>query len=159
MRLLAGTALLLLLSACGEESVPVPTGDPSLSHFMPGQVWTYQTRPGEEASRLYICEVERYEKYGVIVHVYVDGLKIQNPHGATPEEQLIPVVGHMPYLESALTDSVIALEREGVETPPYLRGYQRWRKDFLAGKVPGGANAKSVSECLGAFATGLQGGR
>ena len=159
MRLLLGAALLLVLTSCGEEAVRPPQGDPGLSRFMPGQVWSYKTRPGEEASRLYVCEVEHYEKYGVIVHIYVEGLKIQNPHGTTAEERLIPVVGHMPFLERALDESVLTLEKEGVEIPPYHRGYARWRKDFLAGKVPGGANASPVAENLAAFAKGLQGGR
>ena len=146
--------LFLLVAACGKETRPAPVGDPGLSRFLPGQVWTYKTRPGEEDSRLYICKVERYEKYGVIVHVYVDGLMIRNPTAATAEERLTPVMTdvHMPLLESALDESVLSLEKEGVAIPSYRSGYDQWRKALLAGRVRGGAYASPVAEHIEALA-------
>ena len=44
--------------------------------FAPGQVWTYKTRPGEEASRIIVCRVETDPKLGEIVHIHVNGLQI-----------------------------------------------------------------------------------
>lgn len=47
------------------------------SKYEPGQVWSYHTRPGEEASRLTVLRVEPYGKPGdLAVHVRVDGVSV-----------------------------------------------------------------------------------
>src|SRR3546814_291166 len=47
--------------------------------FEEGQIWRYQTRPGEEASRLFIARIDRGLGTQSIYHIYVDGLKLKNP--------------------------------------------------------------------------------
>ncbi len=48
-----------------------------MSNFVAGQVWRYNTRPGEEASRVTILKVEPDERLGNIIHVAVHGVRIQ----------------------------------------------------------------------------------
>src|SRR3546814_10896491 len=47
--------------------------------FEEGQIWRYQTRPGEEASRLFIARIHRGLGTQSIYHIYVDGQKLKNP--------------------------------------------------------------------------------
>ena len=58
-----------------------------------GQVWSYATRPGEEASRIVICRVETDPKLGEMVHIHVRGLRFKNKHvpGGFSD-----TIGHMP---------------------------------------------------------------
>ena len=45
----------------------------SSPQFRVGQVWRYQTRPGEGASRVIIGRIERIEGIGKVVHVEAHG--------------------------------------------------------------------------------------
>ena len=53
---------------------------PTIADYAVGQVWEYKTRPGEEASRIYIAKIDENEKLGRIFHIYIDGLTIKNKH-------------------------------------------------------------------------------
>lgn len=48
--------------------------------FKAGQIWKYQTRRGEENSTLTILKVERYDTLGVVIHIAVNGVNINNPN-------------------------------------------------------------------------------
>jgi hypothetical protein len=48
--------------------------------YQTGQVWTYSTRKGEEASKLFIVHIDQHEKLGNIYHIFVDGLSVKNLH-------------------------------------------------------------------------------
>lgn len=89
--------------------------------FSPGQVWAYNTRPGEPASTLTILKVDRMDKLGIIVHARVDGLQAHNPRG-----ELVPTVEHMPFTRDAMLHSVVKLLRTNA-TPQTMEGYENWR--------------------------------
>lgn len=100
--------------------------------FAAGQVWTYNTRPGEDASRIIVCRVESDPKLGEIVHIHVNGLRFKNKHAPDGYSDRI---GHMPYSGKALRDSVVALESTGAALPMFEDGYQQWRSAFDNGKA------------------------
>jgi len=91
------------------------------SQFKPGQVWTYQNRPGESSSTLTILQIDRSEKLGIIVHIRVDGLQVHNPKG-----DLVPSIEHMPFSRDAMIRSAVRLLRTKGSIPT-LEGYENWR--------------------------------
>lgn len=44
-----------------------------------GQIWEYNTRSGEENSRIIILKVEQSNKGEIIVHIAVNNTNIKNP--------------------------------------------------------------------------------
>lgn len=98
-----------------------------MGKYKPGQVWTYETREGEEASRLTVVKVEENEEFGCIVHVYISDIAIQcegAPGG------VVKNIHHAPYAEDALDDSVIELESQGAKLPDFQAGYKEWKAAF-----------------------------
>jgi hypothetical protein len=110
------------------------------SKFKPGQVWTYHSRPGESASTVTILQVDRMEKIGVVIHVRVDGLRMQNPR-----HELVPSIEHMPFTRDAILLSVIDVQRT-VAALPTLEGYDQWRADCGGAYTISVADAVSVAE-------------
>jgi len=96
-----------------------------------GQIWAYKTRPGEEASRLYICRIDRHEKIGRIFHIFVDGLKIKNDRVESGCQQDLP---HAPVDASTLDASVTALLDTVDDVPDVSEGYETWKEDFDTGE-------------------------
>ncbi len=122
-----------------------------MSKFVSGQVWRYNTRPGEEASRLTILKVEPDARLGNIVHVAVHGVRIQaaaSPGGGCPP------VGPLPDDEAALSRSVTTLE-QGRAADLDLEGYHTWRRAFDEGKA--GVWTLSLAEAIGAMESMLAG--
>jgi hypothetical protein len=132
----------LLLVGCGGGKTSTATGN-TMQPFVPGQVWTYNTRPGEDASRIVICRVETDPKLGEIVHIHVKGVRLKNKHapGGTSDQ-----IGHMPYSGDALRKSLMRLESTGTALPNFEDGYQEWRGAFDKGKA--GVWTASVSEAI-----------
>src|SRR3546814_19548435 len=58
--------------------------------LMEGQIWRYQTRQGEEASRLFIARIEHGLSSQPIYHIYLEGLKWRNPLMAGGVEGTVP---------------------------------------------------------------------
>jgi hypothetical protein len=114
--------------------------------FQPGQVWTYRTRPGEEASRVTVLKVEPHEKLGTIVHIRMDGLAVKSPHSPTGVAE---VIGHMPYDAAALAKSLIEVVATRDELPDFADGYRQWREAFDAGQ--GGVWTLPLDECVTAM--------
>ena len=67
--------------------------------FREGQIWRYDTRPGEENSRLFIARIDRGLGNQSIYHIYLDGLRLKNrlyeggvqdhlPHAAVARQAL-----------------------------------------------------------------------
>jgi hypothetical protein len=141
--------IVLLLVGCdrGEKST---LGGNAMQTFATGQVWTYNTRPGEEASRIVICRVESDPKLGQIVHIHVKGVRIKNrsaPGGSNDQ------IGHMPYSGEALRKSLIKLESTGTPLPDFEEGYRQWRGAFDKGKA--GVWTAPVSEAIAGMETAL----
>ena len=95
--------------------------------FKAGQVWKYNTRSGEENSTITILKVEKYEKDGIIVHIYVSGLKVKNSHKPTGFSDEI---GHLPLSKDAVLKSVTSLVSENNKLPDYKEGYNNWKEAF-----------------------------
>ena len=140
-RLLGALAVAALLAAGCDRGLQ---GASAETAFEPGQVWTYWTRPGEEASRVIVCRVEDDGNIGQIVHIHVTGLRMKTkdaPGG------MIDHVGHMPYSADALRRSVRKLEATGKPLPPFEEGYHQWKTKFMQGRA--GAWTGQLSEALG----------
>lgn len=112
-----------------------------LSRFAPGQIWKYTTRPGEGESRIIVVRVDDDDEFGNIVHIYVSEVAI--PNANAPDGQTT-FVGHMPFSEEALDQSVENLEAEHHELPDYEPGYRLWREAFENGEA--GIFTVSVAE-------------
>lgn len=129
----------------------LPKKDVSLKHttdekFQVGDVWQYQTRKGEERSRITILRVDDSPEIGIIVHIGVDSVHFANCHGG-PEPDAVP---HMPFARNALEMSVKKKLASGQPLPSYEDGYRDW-KDAYAQKHAGVyvvsiAEAVSVAE-------------
>src|SRR5690242_2665823 len=97
-------AAMMLVAACSSREDVQPSE--VAGSLVAGQIWTYKTRPGEEGSRLTILKTESHPKLGNIIHVAVDGVRLQNPRAPGGASTAI---GHMPYQESALRASLVAV--------------------------------------------------
>jgi hypothetical protein len=107
-----------------------------------GETWSYRTRPGEEGSTLTVVKIES-SPIGVIVHIYVRGLRIMNPRapgGINTEAQ------HLPMAEQALEKSVTKMVAARGPLPPYEDGYRQWKTAVDGGKA--GAFTVSVAEVI-----------
>lgn len=100
--------------------------------FAAGQVWKYNTRDGEEASRVIVCKVESDPKLGEIVHIHVNGLRLKSKHAPGG---FVDQVGHMPYDAAALKENVTDLESVGAPLPGFEGGYEEWRNAVDRGKA------------------------
>lgn len=125
--------------ACGGFLVawflPVMAFSPTLKEvrdakYKPGQVWSYKTRSGEDASTLTILRVEEDQKKRRIVHIRVDHIRLRNCTGG-PEPD---TAQHMPFARDALDSSVTKLLRTD-SVPDYEDGYRQWREGWDAGKA------------------------
>ena len=97
-----------------------------------GQIWKYQTRPGESDSRITIVEIDHDDpEYGQIVHVYISGLNIPNPQAPGGKTVFI---SHLPYQAEALQESLTELDHQPEDQaeplPDFQEGYKLWRKAF-----------------------------
>ena len=108
-----------------------------------GQIWEYNTRSGEEASRVIILKVEDHGKRGKVVHIAVHGLKIKNIHidGGISKE-----IGHLPFDKESLLKSLTKLESTNNELPNFMEGYLQWIEAFDSEK--GGVFTIEVREAV-----------
>lgn len=136
------TAALAHAAACSSPEIDV-LRDHEGSAFLPGQVWRYRARPGEESSTLTILRVETHPSLGVIVHVAVGGVRVRSPYAAGG---YAGEIGHLPFAEEAVRRSVTALVRDGAPTDAGEEGYREWRRAFDAGS--GGVFTTSVAEAV-----------
>lgn len=95
-----------------------------------GQVWQYKTRPGEEASRLYIVKVETLSDGQPAFHIHLDKLKLANPRAPGQVQTELP---HAPVSAKTLDVSVVALEGSTDALPDIDEGYAAWREAYDAG--------------------------
>jgi len=95
--------------------------------FRVGDVWEYQTRKGEERSRITILRVDDSPEIGIIVHIGVDNVHFANCHGG-PEPDAVP---HMPFARKALDASVRKKLASAQPLPSYEDGYQEWRDAYV----------------------------
>jgi hypothetical protein len=117
--------------------------------FEAGQLWTYQTREDEPASRILIQKVEHDAKVGEIVHIRVVNLAFKGPKG------IIRQLPHLPFSGPSLRQCLLALESSGNGVPPdYEAGYKIWREAFDTGK--GGVFTLDVAGVVDAMEKSMQ---
>jgi len=143
-----------MVFACVRANAQVgvlPTKDVTLKEstdekFKVGDVWEYQTRKGEEHSRITILRVDQSPELGTIIHVAVDNIRLANCDGG-PEPDSIP---HMPFARKALRGSVSKKAASDQRLPDYEEGYREWRQAYEQKRagiyVIGVADAVSVAE-------------
>jgi hypothetical protein len=90
------------------------------SNYVPGQVWEYHTRPGDEGSLLRIQKIEQLDKIGPVYHISIIGVHfIRAP--LTSELQ------HLPVSRQTLDASVTRLSPSTVQFPDPSAGIDQWR--------------------------------
>ena len=104
----------------------------SANEYSEGQIWKYKTRKGEENSLLFIVKVDNEKGYGNIYHIYIDGLKIKNPHISSGIQNQLP---HAPVDDKTLSESVTALVSKTSNSPDISEGYKSWRESFDKGEA------------------------
>jgi len=117
-------AIILLLSLAAAPAVA--------ASFEEGQIWRYQTRPGEEASRLFIARIDRGIGTQTIYHIYLDGLKLKNPLYEGGVQDHLP---HAPVTRQSLETSVTELLEENATMPDIAEGYAAWLLAFEKGQA------------------------
>ena len=116
-------------------ATPERTSD---AEFHEGQVWSYRSRSGEEASTLTVLRVENVGKIGVVIHVRIDNIRLGNYMGGPAPTS----IAHAPFTKAALSQSVTRLLGSLPTLPDYMDGY----KDWAAHR--GGAYTISVAEMV-----------
>jgi hypothetical protein len=129
LRILFG-ALALTATACS-MAPPMPERASS-PQFRVGQVWRYETRAGEEGSRVIVGRVERIEGVGKVVHVKVTGLHLES--SAAPGA-VATIMFHAPIAEAQLAASVIELTDERGDLEGFAEGYAQWLRAYREGKA------------------------
>lgn len=98
--------------------------DPAKSQFVPGQSWSYRSRPGEENSRVVVLSVEAVGGT-LVVHVRVEGLK---RIARSESDQITDTIPHAALFEHQLKSSVIELVETRQPQPPMPPEYIRWKE-------------------------------
>jgi len=106
---------------------------------MPGQVWQYSNRLGEDDSTLTILKIDELEE-DVIIHIPIDGIQLgQSDH-----------IAHLPCSAEAIEASVVDFVRHLAILPEFEEGYSRWKELFNNKKA--GYWTIPVSQVLDAIA-------
>ena len=108
-----------------------------------GQIWKYKTREGEEDSRVTILKVEKYEKGGIVVHVAVTDININNPQ---MENEKSNEISHLPFSKESILKSLTDLDSSDNNLPDFEEGYNEWKQAFDSGK--GGIFTIEVKEAV-----------
>ncbi len=125
-------------------------GDNTLPKFSGGQVWAFETPADQPDAKVTVLRVEDGgPALGTIVHIAVSPVTLAG-RGTT--------IGHLPFTESAMEQSVTELESESqpIEESA-LEGYRGWRQAFDAGEA--GVFTLSVAEAVGAVLTTVRDGQ
>ena len=112
--------------------VLVWVGPALAADYQAGQIWSYQTRAGEEASRLYIVRVDRELSARPIFHIYLDGLNLKNALMADGVQKTLP---YAPVGQESLDSSVVELLQADAPMPNIGEGYGLWRLAFGRGEA------------------------
>lgn len=111
---------------------------PTVDRYAEGQVWEYQTRPGDQGSLLKIQKIEvspQFAKSGPVYHVSIIGIHFDG----------LPVNGtlqHAPFSRASLDASVTKLSASKAEFPDANGGIAEWRK------AQGGVFTVTVAEAV-----------
>lgn len=95
-----------------------------------GQVWTYDNRVNEPNSKAIILKIEDSNDGSIIVHIHVNGIKINNPNSTVEIEEFT----HMPFAIEAIGASINTLVGES-KIPDYLDAFIAWKEEFMNGRA------------------------
>jgi hypothetical protein len=93
--------------------------------FEVGQVWSYDTRKGEDNSTLQIIKVDNFEGKEPFIHIAIEGLDI------TIQNKKLTHVEHLPLAMKSVQESVTNLLKENTVIST-LEGYNQWKAAFEA---------------------------
>ena len=149
LRLFLSALLLITASYAQAQDEPcLQTHAAQDKKFHPGQVWAYNTRPGEPDSTITILKVETGQKIGEIIHVRIDNIRLRNCTGG-PEPK---VLEHAPFTREAIEKSVTKLLKDDGVVPDFQHGYDQWKK------ACGGVYTLTVAEAVQVDETTFQHG-
>ena len=112
--------------------------------YASGQVWRYKTRPGEEASRLYIVQIDELSNGNQIYHILLNKVAIGASGFSMVEfHETVP---HIPVSNDTLEISVTELEQENAVIPDIAQSIEKWQRDFENGED--GVYIESISAIL-----------
>jgi hypothetical protein len=100
----------------------------SNSRYSVGQIWDYQTRPGEEGSTFTIVNIEDHPDLGTIISIYVEGL-----HLTYQNDRMLTEISHMPFSIDAIEQSIISLKGKTNVLPEFNEGYESWKVQLSKG--------------------------
>jgi len=135
---LVAAVLALAVSAAAVVGAPARAAS-----FEEGQIWRYDTRPGEENSRLFIARIDRGLGGQTIYHIYLDGLKLKNRLYEGGVQDHLP---HAPVTRQALEASVTELLQSDAAMPDISEGYAVWLLAFEKGQA--GVFTRPVKEIV-----------
>jgi hypothetical protein len=133
----------LVVVAC--SLVPI-TSEVSAHDFAVGQVWSYQTRPGEEKSTVLIDKIETDAKLGSIFHISISSVHVRSKLAASGIATILP---HCPVSKQSLEMSVTRLVGQAPPNPEFEAGYAEWRQAFDRGRA--GIFTISIAEIVDTF--------
>ena len=114
------------------------------AEYSEGQVWSYETRIGEEKSTVLINKIETNERLGKIYHISLNEVKVKNPHVAGGFSSELP---HFPVSEETLKQSLLKLVGNAAPNTAYIEGYNTWKAAFEEGEA--GIFTVSIAEIVG----------
>lgn len=124
---LSSASILLFSGIITFSSCVSPDEKTKGEKFFPGQIWHYDTRPGEENSTLTILKIDSFPEDGKVVHIRLDDINVKNPNipdGFAHEAE------HLPMKWASLDSSVTTMISEGNTVPPFMSGYKLWRAAY-----------------------------
>jgi hypothetical protein len=98
--------------------------------YTEGQVWSYRTRTGEEASTLVIRCMESYPDEGEVFHIGIDNVRLRNHR---IDGGLQTALRHAAVSRETLDASVVALQEIAAPDEGWREGYEVWGQAFANG--------------------------
>ena len=125
---------MVVFGGCSKSEPPAepkPVSKWAVGKYEVGQVWTYRTRVGEEASRVTVVAITPTVE-GDIVSAHVEGLKIKSPGypGGFRRD-----LGHVPFTVDAMDRSVLEVVDKVTALPDFQLGYGLWKRQFDKGEA------------------------
>lgn len=94
-----------------------------LNYFLTGQLWKYDTRPGEENSTLTVLAIDEGDDH-TIIHIRIDNVIFGSGF-----------IRHLPFSADAIMNSVTGFIKHLDAVPDFKDGYDQWKQEFIAGKA------------------------
>ena len=113
-------------------------------NFAVGQVWTYESRPGEEKSTAIVGAISVSALQELVVHVKVVGVHVgqaAHPWGIHSE------ITHIPIFAGCFAESVLVRSLGTPDLSGFQEGYEEWQHERTYGDA--GIFDVSLSEAIG----------